>query len=173
MSDREWNAIAVEFMRQMGVEDRPWVAVRHGADHIHVVVSRVAETGEVWHGRNDRRQAQTVCSFIEDEHGLVKAPRRRVGAKRMVSEQRAMYGKAAQVQPDVLPGQISREHWESYDKELQDTIRSAQPERVPQYARSEHERARFSKRTPQSQQRAPRPRQRSHSEVDKQRGLER
>ena len=56
-----------------------------------------------------------------------------------------MYRKAARGdlrQPDVLPGQISREDWESYDEDLQNAIRTAMPYRVPNYARTESEKSR-------------------------------
>src|SRR5699024_5841168 len=55
MDDREWADAASRFMDEMDVGNRPWVAVRHGDDHIHIVLSRVSDDGEVWHGRNDRR----------------------------------------------------------------------------------------------------------------------
>src|SRR5699024_9642498 len=82
MGDREWADIASRFMEEMGVGDHPWVAVRHGKDHVHVVVSRVSDTGEVWHGRNDRRTAQKVCTGIEQRHGLEQAPRRKAQPKK-------------------------------------------------------------------------------------------
>ena len=51
--------------------------VRHADDHVHVVVCRVSDEGKVWHGRNDRRAAQSACTRLELEHGLQTAPRRR------------------------------------------------------------------------------------------------
>lgn len=74
----------------MGYADHPWVAVRHGNDHIHVVVSRVSDEGTVWHGRNDRRQAQTVAGNLEKAHGLEAAPRRKVQRKRGAVEMRGV-----------------------------------------------------------------------------------
>lgn len=178
MSDAEWSSIAVEFMRGMGLENRPWVAVRHGDDHIHVVATRVDDEGQVWHGRNDRRQAQTVCTQLEHEHKLTHAPRRRTGAKRTVSEQREMYRKAARGdlrQPDVLPGQISREDWESYDEDLQNTIRTAMPYRVPNYARTEREKSRsVAPSWGKPQQWQTRPQKRPYNaQQESQRGMER
>lgn len=81
LSDGEWADAAQTFAESMGFAEHPWVAVRHGADHIHLVVSRVNEESAVWHGRNDRRQAQTACTQLEREHGLEAAPRQRVTAK--------------------------------------------------------------------------------------------
>nr|WP_270239762.1 hypothetical protein [Kocuria marina] len=51
--------------------------VRHADDRVHVVVCRVSDEGTVWHGRNDRRAAQSACTRLELEHGLQTAPRRR------------------------------------------------------------------------------------------------
>ena len=121
-------------------------------------------------GRNDRRQAQTVCTQLEHEHNLTHAPRRRTGAKRTVSEQREMYRKAARGdlrQPDVAPGQVSREVWESWDEDLQNVFRVTQPDRVPNYARSEREKARSvapSWGNPQQWQARPRPRPRQYGQ---------
>ena len=77
MSDGEWADAAQGFAMSMGFAGHPWVAVRHGADHVHVVVSRVDHAGEVWHGRFDRRLAQQACAQLETEHGLRQAPRSR------------------------------------------------------------------------------------------------
>ena len=77
MSDREWADAAQGFATAMGFDGHPWVAVRHAEDHVHVVVSRVDHTGEVWHGRFDRRLAQQACAELEAEHHLKAAPRSR------------------------------------------------------------------------------------------------
>ncbi len=77
MSDVEWADAAQGFATSMGFADHPWVAVRHGQDHVHVVVSRVDHAGEVWHGRFDRRLAQQACARLEVEHQLRVAPRSR------------------------------------------------------------------------------------------------
>ena len=79
----------------MGFENHPWVAVRHGADHVHIVVSRVDYEGNVWHGRNDRRQAQTACQQLERTHGLEVAARRRTGPKQTVTQVRTDHRRKA------------------------------------------------------------------------------
>lgn len=76
----------------MGFAEHPWVMVRHGADHVHVVVSRVSDEGEVWHGRNDRRAAQSACTQLEDRFGLEKAPRRSTTPKKTVVAERENHG---------------------------------------------------------------------------------
>ncbi len=77
MGDGEWADAAQGFAAGMGFAEHPWVAVRHGADHVHLVVSRVDHAGKVWHGRFDRRLAQQACAQLESEHGLALAPRSR------------------------------------------------------------------------------------------------
>ena len=95
LSNDEWAEIAQSFAEKMGFENHPWVAVRHGADHVHIVVSRVDYEGNVWHGRNDRRQAQTACQQLERTHGLEVAARRRTGPKRTVTQVRTDHRRKA------------------------------------------------------------------------------
>lgn len=88
LSDAEWAEAGQSFAEEMGFAEHPWVMVRHGADHVHVVVSRVSDEGEVWHGRNDRRAAQSACTRLEDRFGLEKAPRRSTIPKKTVVAER-------------------------------------------------------------------------------------
>ncbi len=88
LSDATWADMGQSFAEDMGFADHPWVMVRHGHDHVHIVVSRVSDVGEVWHGRNDRRAAQSACMKLEQEHGLEQAPRRREGPKLAVTAER-------------------------------------------------------------------------------------
>lgn len=82
MADTEWRQIAAKFTEAMGIEQLPWVAVRHGDDHIHLAVCRVADDGTVWKGSNDRRAAQQACTLIEADHRLEIAPRLRSKPRR-------------------------------------------------------------------------------------------
>lgn len=136
MGDQEWADIASRFMDDMGVGEHPWVAVRHGKDHIHVVVSRVNDTGEVWHGRNDRRQAQSACTRIEKQHDLEHAPRRRTQKKKTVTQQRQEQREAAAVTPEQrrlrrLVKQFTPEQWEALGPEVQRVMRINSRERMP------------------------------------------
>lgn len=70
LTDAEWRDVAQEMGERMGWAGNPWVMVRHGADHVHVVVSRVGWDGELWHGRNDFREAQKARGPIEQRLGL-------------------------------------------------------------------------------------------------------
>lgn len=90
MDATEWADIAQEFAEGMGFEQYPWVAVKHGLDHIHVVVSRVHEdpAQPVWLGRNDRWVAQQVRRRIEQAHELAQAPvKSSPGTKRVADHQ--------------------------------------------------------------------------------------
>jgi hypothetical protein len=78
LSDAEWADAGQTFAERMGFDQHPWVMVRHGEDHVHIVTSRVSETGEVWHARQDFRQAQSAARQLEQEYGLTEAPRQRV-----------------------------------------------------------------------------------------------
>ena len=84
LSNEQWADIGQSFAEDMGYAEHPWVMVRHGDDHVHIVVSRIDDACEVWHARNDRRAAQTACTKLEKSYGLEAAPRRREQAKQPV-----------------------------------------------------------------------------------------
>ncbi|MBB2997682.1 relaxase/mobilization nuclease domain-containing protein [Paeniglutamicibacter cryotolerans] len=120
LSDAEWADMGQSFAEDLGFAEHPWVMVRHGADHVHLVVSRISDLGEVWHGRNDRRAAQSACTRLEREHGLEQAPRRSVQPKQSVSverEQARAQGlalvshRAAQEAERVAAQKLLEEHW--------------------------------------------------------------
>jgi hypothetical protein len=62
--------------------------VRHGEDHVHIVTSRVSETGEVWHARQDFRNAQRAATQLEKDYGLQQAPREKTARSPKVSRGR-------------------------------------------------------------------------------------
>lgn len=86
LSDQEWADAGQQFAEQMGYSEHPWVMVRHGDDHVHIVTSRVSETGEVWHARQDFRNAQRAATQLEKEYGLQQAPRQRTSQRERVSK---------------------------------------------------------------------------------------
>ncbi len=75
LTDAEWADAGQAFAESMGFEGHPWVMVRHGDDHVHLVVSRVDFEGQLWSRSHDRRKAQNAASALEDAYGLEKAPR--------------------------------------------------------------------------------------------------
>ncbi|WP_331718169.1 relaxase/mobilization nuclease domain-containing protein (plasmid) [Streptomyces virginiae] len=73
LPDAQWAEIATAFVADMGFEDAPWVAVRHGDDHVHLTVSRVDWSGQLLTDRWDYRRARQAADRLEEEHGLVRA----------------------------------------------------------------------------------------------------
>jgi hypothetical protein len=90
LSDDEWAQVACEVMDRVGLapygqEDEAvrWVAVRHAADHIHIVAMLARQDGtrpKLW---NDYYQVGKACRAAEDRFGLrATAPRDRTAARR-------------------------------------------------------------------------------------------
>ncbi|MCU1516084.1 MAG: mobilization protein [Pseudarthrobacter sp.] len=77
LSDQEWQDAATIMTERMGYEEHPWVMVRHGEDHVHIVVSRVSDTAQVWHARQDFRAAQSAATALEKHFDLIQAPRQK------------------------------------------------------------------------------------------------
>nr|WP_187279355.1 relaxase/mobilization nuclease domain-containing protein [Streptomyces lavendulae] len=73
LPDAQWSTIATAFIADMGFDGAPWVAVRHGDDHIHLTVSRVDWSGQLLTDRWDYRRAREAADRLEEEHGLVRA----------------------------------------------------------------------------------------------------
>lgn len=75
LSDAQWAEAGQRFAESMGFQEHPWVMVRHGEDHVHLVVSRVNFEGQLWARANDRWKAQKATSALENAYGLQKAPK--------------------------------------------------------------------------------------------------
>lgn len=103
LTDAEWRDAATVFMARMGLEDRPWVVVRHADDHVHLVASRVTDTGQVWHGRQDYRQAQSACAELEQTYGLQVAPRDTTRVSRRAADHQITRGERHQALRTHLP----------------------------------------------------------------------
>ncbi|WP_370919396.1 relaxase/mobilization nuclease domain-containing protein [Brevibacterium sp. HMSC063G07] len=74
LRDDEWADACQTFIESMGLEDNRWSLVCHGDDPVHIVVSRVNDEEQVWHGRSDRGQAQTACTQLDKTYGLEACP---------------------------------------------------------------------------------------------------
>jgi len=77
LSDDEWAAIAHDVMHRTGLapsgqEDDAvrWIAVRHGQDHIHLVVMLARQDGRRPSIRNDRYRVRAACLAAERRYGL-------------------------------------------------------------------------------------------------------
>lgn len=86
LSDEQWRDAATIMAERMGYEEHPWVMVRHGEDHVHIVVSRVSDTGNVWHARQDFRAAQSAATALEKHFGLIQAPRQKAPERARTSQ---------------------------------------------------------------------------------------
>ncbi|MCX4547251.1 relaxase/mobilization nuclease domain-containing protein [Streptomyces sp. NBC_01565] len=76
LPDGQWADIATQFIADMGFDGAPWVAVRHGDDHVHLTVSRVDWGGQLLTDRWDYRRAREAADRLEEQHGLVPARER-------------------------------------------------------------------------------------------------
>ena len=133
LTDAEWAQAGQTFAESMGFAEHPWVMVRHADDHVHVVVCRVSDEGTVWHGRNDRRAAQSACTRLELEHGLQTAPRRREAGrgKRLVLAVRQQQEQQAEVvAARRAEWKQIREHMERDFPGPSKQVREAQRQRV-------------------------------------------
>ncbi|MFG2768944.1 relaxase/mobilization nuclease domain-containing protein [Streptomyces sp. NPDC048350] len=76
LQDEQWAQIAEQYVGRMWGPDVPWVAVRHGDDHIHLTVSRVRWSGELASDSHDYARSRPIVRALEQEHGLVNAEER-------------------------------------------------------------------------------------------------
>ncbi|WP_411107774.1 relaxase/mobilization nuclease domain-containing protein [Streptomyces sp. cmx-4-9] len=76
LPDEQWAQIAAQYVERMWGADVPWTAVRHGDDHIHITVSRVAWSGEVLSDSHDYARSRPIVRALEREHGLLDAETR-------------------------------------------------------------------------------------------------
>jgi hypothetical protein len=90
LSDAEWAQIAGNVMHRTGLAPTGqdddavrWVAVRHGADHIHVVAMLARQDGGRPRLSNDRYRVREACRAAEQRYGLRRtAPGDRTAARR-------------------------------------------------------------------------------------------
>ncbi|MEE1784169.1 hypothetical protein PUR71_14865 [Streptomyces sp. SP17BM10] len=73
LTDRKFAAIAEAYVGRMGFGGCPWVAVRHGDDHIHLTVSRVGWDRRTVDDHGDYLKSMPIVRALEREHGLVDA----------------------------------------------------------------------------------------------------
>jgi hypothetical protein len=78
LTDQQWRDIASQVMARVGLspdgDERAvrWIAMRHGADHIHIVATLVRQDRRTYWARNDYPLAQAACRDIETEYNLVR-----------------------------------------------------------------------------------------------------
>ncbi|MFI2373210.1 relaxase/mobilization nuclease domain-containing protein [Streptomyces sp. NPDC018833] len=76
LSDTDWGKIAERYVTRMGYGNCPWVAIRHGEEHIHLTVSRVEWTGWLVRDAFDYHRSWPVVRDIERAYRLVNAEER-------------------------------------------------------------------------------------------------
>jgi len=90
LSDDEWAQIVGDIMHRTGLapprqddDAVRWVAVRHGADHIHVVAMLARQDGGRPRLSNERYRVREACRAAEERYGLRRtAPGDRTAARR-------------------------------------------------------------------------------------------
>lgn len=109
LTDAQWADAAQSMGEQMGWAQHPWVVVRHGADHVHVVVSRVGWDRGLWAGRHDFRAAQVARQQVERELGLQAAPVQATGPRPVSPGEEARALRTVQVpERQRLAGMVAR-----------------------------------------------------------------
>lgn len=112
LSDAQWNAIATDFVNEMGFTDPDggkscrWVAVRHGLskngnDHVHIAVSLVAEDGTKARIHNDHHRAQAAANKLEHKYGLQVLESREAGRETVRGNKPGDLQRAAREGDDV------------------------------------------------------------------------
>ncbi|GAA4736007.1 relaxase/mobilization nuclease domain-containing protein [Phytohabitans rumicis] len=88
LSDEQWAHIAAEVMAAVGLAPHGdaravrWVAVRHAADHIHLVATRVRQDRRTAWTSYDYRKAQAACRDLEERYGLYRVAPAGHGSRR-------------------------------------------------------------------------------------------
>jgi hypothetical protein len=90
LSDDQWAQIAGDIMHRTDLAPRGqdddavrWVAVRHGADHIHVVAMLARQDGGKPRLPNERYRVREACRAAEERYGLRRTgPGDRTAARR-------------------------------------------------------------------------------------------
>lgn len=78
LSDAQWAHIAAEIVAAVGIAPHGdpdavrWVAVRHAADHIHIVATLVRQDGRTVWAWNERIKAQAAARDLEKRYGLFR-----------------------------------------------------------------------------------------------------
>jgi hypothetical protein len=78
LTDQQWQDIARQVLARVGLapagDDQAsrWIAMRHGADHIHIVATLVRQDRRTYWARNDYPLAQAACRDTEEQYDLVR-----------------------------------------------------------------------------------------------------
>ena len=78
----KWSHLSKQFLELMDLDNNPFVATTHGNNHVHLLVSRVDDTGKCHDSSWDYHQTQKALRTIEKEEGYRKLSSSKVGKRR-------------------------------------------------------------------------------------------
>ncbi|MGB5969013.1 MAG: relaxase/mobilization nuclease domain-containing protein [Spirulinaceae cyanobacterium] len=67
LSPLEWSKISGRFLELMELEENPFTAATHGDNHVHLLISRVDDSGKCYDASWDCFKAQKALRTIESE----------------------------------------------------------------------------------------------------------
>ena len=80
LSDEQFSAIALEYIKRMGYGNQPFVVYKHediDRHHLHIVTLAVDETGRKINDGNNFYRSKHITREIEQKYGLLPAERQR------------------------------------------------------------------------------------------------
>ena len=85
LEDADWEALADEYLKRLGVTSTNYLVVRHtdtNRDHIHIVASRIRFDGTAIDDAWDYTRSQVILRDLEQKYGLVAVPSSHSTARR-------------------------------------------------------------------------------------------
>ena len=74
VSDAKWIAISLDLLKILQLSNRPWCLVKHIGEHVHLVTSRVDNSGGVWTGKWEALRLISATQELEKKFGLTITP---------------------------------------------------------------------------------------------------
>ena len=78
LSPNQWRTVTEDFVERMGMGKSFWCAFLHrdtDNEHVHIVASRIALDGKVWHPEFDLYKCMRIRHELEQAHGLTDTRR--------------------------------------------------------------------------------------------------
>lgn len=75
LSAEKWEAVVSDFMERMGLQNHPYVVVKHDDtphSHVHIIASRIGLDGGVWDDGWDVPRAIKATQELEGKYGLTR-----------------------------------------------------------------------------------------------------
>lgn len=118
MTDERMADIAIEYMKQMGLVNTPFIVVRHydkAHPHCHLVFSRVNNNGKILSQTTNFKRNERVCKALNKKYGL------HLGKDKLNTDISKLRGKEKvryQVTQDIVRCFPVANDWDSYIAEL-------------------------------------------------------